>query len=90
MRRRYVISGQVQGVGFRQFAAERARVLKISGWVRNLSDGSVEAQAASDAEPLAEFENFLRNGPRFGRVDQILTSDSEDSGELPAVFEVRH
>ncbi|HMF93639.1 MAG TPA: acylphosphatase [Vicinamibacterales bacterium] len=69
--RRFLISGRVQGVGFRFFTQEAAEREGVHGWVRNLPDGRVEAQAEGDAEALERFERALRRGPRGARVDEV-------------------
>jgi len=61
--RRYLISGRVQGVGFRYFAQRAARELGISGSARNLDDGRVEVEAVGRKTQLDEFEARLRKGP---------------------------
>ena len=61
--RRYVISGRVQGVGFRYFAQRAARDLGVTGWARNLDDGRVEVHANGVLKVLNEFEARLRKGP---------------------------
>ncbi|HML18532.1 MAG TPA: acylphosphatase [Bryobacteraceae bacterium] len=66
--RRYLISGRVQGVGFRNFAQRAARETGVSGWARNLEDGRVEVHANGSALQLDEFESRLRSGPRFADV----------------------
>ena len=66
------VTGLVQGVGFRWFVRERARRLGLSGWVRNLSDGSVEVAAAGDAHQLELLRGELRRGPSGARVDGIV------------------
>ena len=58
-----VVSGRVQGVGFRWFVRVRASRLGIAGWVRNRPDGSVEVAARGDADALATFERHLWAGP---------------------------
>lgn len=68
MAHRYLISGRVQGVGYRAFAAHAARQVNVAGWVRNLADGRVEVQAAGTAGQLDSFEGWLRRGPRFAEV----------------------
>ena len=69
--RRFVISGRVQGVGFRWFAESAAAREGLHGWVRNLPDGRVEAQAEGDAEALDRFERALRHGPPAARVEAV-------------------
>ena len=61
--RRYLISGQVQGVGFRYFAERAARAAGVTGWVRNLDDGRVEVQANGTPAQLNALESRLRTGP---------------------------
>ena len=61
--RRYRISGQVQGVGFRYFAAREAREIGVTGWARNLADGDVEVHANGSPDQLSDFESRLRKGP---------------------------
>ena len=69
--RRYIISGRVQGVGFRWFTQTAAARENIHGWVRNLSDGRVEAAAEGDAEAIDRFEAALRHGPPGARVEHL-------------------
>jgi acylphosphatase len=69
--RRYMISGRVQGVGFRYFTQDAAARENIHGWVRNLSDGRVEIAAEGDADAVQRFEQALRHGPRGARVEQL-------------------
>lgn len=82
--RQYLISGRVQGVGFRYFAYDAAVRENVHGWVRNLSDGRVEVSAEGDAEALERFEHKLRHGPRGARVDDVETNertpDARDAG----------
>jgi acylphosphatase len=69
--RKYVVIGRVQGVGFRFFTENWANRLGLSGYVKNCSDGTVEAYAVGDAEALEEFKAHLEEGPRSARVDQV-------------------
>lgn len=85
--RRYCVSGQVQGVFFRASARERARELGLSGWVRNLPDGRVEALAAGSVEALAEFESWLTHGPQQARVSGVTSEVCNDVP--PPTFEIR-
>jgi acylphosphatase len=73
--RKYWISGQVQGVGYRYFTVRVARELELKGWVRNLSDGRVEAYAAGPAPALEDFEGRLRQGPPAGDVRGVEVED---------------
>jgi acylphosphatase len=73
----YVISGRVQGVGFRYFAERMAHQLGIRGFVKNLSSGSVEVYAIGDASSLEEFKRHLAEGPRGARVAAV--EESEDT-----------
>jgi acylphosphatase len=75
--RRFVISGRVQGVGFRYFTQECALREGVTGWVRNLPDGRVEAHVEGEAESVTRVERALRSGPRGARV-QSVTVDVED------------
>ena len=75
MRRSYRVVGRVQGVGFRQFTAARAKELGLMGWVRNLPDGSVEAEAQGREVTLADFEALLRRGPQLSRVDSLVVAE---------------
>jgi acylphosphatase len=69
--RRFVISGRVQGVGFRWFAEEVATREGVTGWVRNLADGTVEAWVEGESESVARVERALRSGPRGARVETV-------------------
>jgi acylphosphatase len=80
--RRYLITGRVQGVGFRYFAEEAAAREGVSGWVRNLPDGRVEAAADGDAEAVERFERAIRQGPRGARVDQVDVFDDLPGGSF--------
>jgi acylphosphatase len=68
---RYVVSGRVQGVGFRYFTEAAAAREGLHGWVRNLPDGRVEAAAEGDADAMERFERVLRHGPPGARVEQL-------------------
>lgn len=82
-----VITGRVQGVGYRAWTAEVARMHRLTGWVRNRRDGSVEAVFAGPAETVDAMLAECRSGPPSARVDDIqVTSTSEAAG--PG-FEVR-
>ena len=70
----YVVSGRVQGVGFRWFVEREAATLGITGWVRNRDDGRVEVMATGTLEQLSTLQARLREGPRAARVDEVAVS----------------
>jgi acylphosphatase len=78
--RRFVISGRVQGVGFRWFAHDAAAREGVTGWVRNLADGRVEALVEGEEEAVARMERALRSGPRGARVHDVFVDDQEPGG----------
>jgi len=73
--KKFVISGRVQGVGYRYFAERWAEQLGIAGYVKNLWDGNVEVYAIGDAVALEELKRQLAEGPRSARVAAIDESD---------------
>lgn len=75
--KQFFVSGRVQGVGFRYFTEDRARVEGLSGYVRNLPDGRVEIVAEGDREAVERFERAVRRGPPGARVDGCETIDAE-------------
>ena len=83
--KRLVISGRVQGVGFREWMVEQAKELGVSGWVRNRLDGSVEALVAGDVAAVEELLRLCRRGPRLAEVVSI----EEDMADPPEHFEFR-
>ena len=78
--RRFLVRGRVQGVGFRYFAQEAARRDGLSGWVRNLPGGEVEAFAEGDEEAVVRFERHLRSGPASARVDSVSVDTDVPTG----------
>lgn len=78
-----IIAGRVQGVGFRDWMVARARAMGLSGWVRNLPDGSVEALVAGDTPAVEEMLRQCRRGPAAAMVVSItedLTEPPEEMG----------
>jgi acylphosphatase len=71
------VSGRVQGVGFRWFVVEKARQLRLAGWVKNRSDGNVEIAAAGDAASLELLEAAVVAGPAGAQVRHV--------GKLPEI-----
>ena len=77
-----VVSGRVQGVFFRQSTADTARRLGLRGWVRNLPDGRVEAEAEGDRAALEALVEWCRRGPPAARVDALEAGWGEPRGGL--------
>ena len=73
--RHVFVSGDVQGVGFRWHARERAQALGLAGWVRNLPDGRVEVWVEGRAEAVEQMLVWLRRGPPSARVERVETSE---------------
>lgn len=71
------IHGHVQGVYYRAWAVETARSLKLSGWVRNRKDGSVEILAMGPEENISELVNACRKGPPAAQVTGVDVTDAE-------------
>tara|TARA_B100000929_G_scaffold52678_1_gene38611 strand:- start:185 stop:454 length:270 start_codon:yes stop_codon:yes gene_type:complete len=71
------IYGQVQGVGFRAWIKEEADKLKVFGWVRNASDGSVELFLQGDESSVNQLLALTWEGPNQAEVDDVLTQESE-------------
>jgi acylphosphatase len=87
MRLHVVVRGRVQGVGFRWFVRETARSLDVSGWVKNLPDGSVEVAADGPNGAITRLREELQRGPDGARVESLEDlSDSNDS--LPRPFAI--
>jgi acylphosphatase len=85
--RNVVVSGDVQGVFFRDSARREARRLGVSGWVRNRPDGRVEAHLEGPADAVAELVLWCRNGPRHASVEDLEVTEAEVEGS--AGFVVR-
>ena len=78
--RRYLVSGRVQGVGFRYFTQDVASREGLSGRVRNLSDGRVEVLAEGDEPSLARLEAALWRGPSHARVEDVEVEAAMPTG----------
>ena len=75
--RHFRVSGRVQGVGFRFAASAEAQRLGITGWVRNVGNGEVEAFACGGSDALQAFERWLWQGPPAARVTAVTPQDGE-------------
>jgi acylphosphatase len=80
--KRFLVRGRVQGVGFRWFVEREAHILKIAGWVRNNSNGTVEVVAQGTRDQLSGLRSRLQQGPRAARVDDVQESEAEPVKEL--------
>ncbi|MDQ4149312.1 MAG: acylphosphatase [Actinomycetota bacterium] len=87
VRARVLISGRVQGVFFRQQTATRARSRRVSGWVKNLRDGRVEAVFEGDKEAVESIVDWCRRGPPHAVVEKVEVEWGPPSRETD--FEIR-
>lgn len=82
--RLYLVSGTVQGVGYRYFAMRTAQQMGVRGTVKNLRDGRVEVAAAADAKTMAAFLTELGRGPAGAvviRIEEKALADAETFGD---------
>ena len=84
---RVVMAGRVQGVGFRAWAERQARALGLSGWVRNLADGTVEAVFHGPADKVDDMISRCRRGPERARVEVL--ERREETTPPPPGFQIR-
>jgi len=77
--RRFIVSGRVQGVGFRYFALDAARREGLHGYVANQDDGTVEVVGEGESESVDRFERALRRGPSRARVERVMVDEIEPS-----------
>lgn len=87
VRVRVVVHGRVQGVWFRDSCRERARAEQVAGWVRNRSDGAVEAEFEGPRAAVDRMVAWCREGPPRARVDRVDVTGIAPTGE--AGFRVR-
>lgn len=80
--RHYIVSGRVQGVGFRYFAQDVAAREGVSGFVRNRPDGSVEAHVEGEIEAVTRVERALAQGPPGARVDDLAVEPAVPTGRV--------
>ena len=89
MTRKYLITGRVQGVGFRYFVLRQAGSLGLAGWTRNLPNGAVEVVARGGEEGLSALEAALARGPSHARVENVEKSQISDDLADVNGFEIR-
>jgi acylphosphatase len=80
--RHYIVSGEVQGVGFRFFTQRVAARHQVVGYVRNLEDGRVEVHAEGSPEAIEGFKHDLAAGPVMSRVEQVEELSVEPTGQF--------
>jgi acylphosphatase len=81
VRVRVVVEGRVQGVFFRDTCRTQANRLGVTGWVRNGSDGNVEAEFEGDASAVAAMVTWCRAGPPRAEVNRVSTFDEQPGGD---------
>jgi acylphosphatase len=89
MAKHLIISGTVQGVGYRAAFETQARALELSGWVRNRHDGSVEALVEGEASALERIIAWAKRGPAMAQVTNVEVADASDAGLVSKGFAVR-
>ena len=83
-----IVHGEVHGIGFRSFTQRMAEELGLVGWVRNDSDGTVEAVAEGTREALEEFVSRLKKGPPASRVQSVEVNWAKPTEEFTD-FQIR-
>ncbi|KAB6789710.1 acylphosphatase [Bifidobacterium longum] len=89
VRKHIVVTGLVQGVGFRYFTVTQARRLGVQGWVRNCRDGSVELEAQGSSDAVQALVEQLAIGPRWSEVSHVHVHDMPIIDETARAFGVR-
>jgi acylphosphatase len=79
---RLVITGRVQGVGYRMWAERTAAALDLRGWVRNRRDGTVELLATGDDDAISRLIDACRQGPRAAAVTGVAVADAADDASV--------
>ncbi|CAM3455168.1 acylphosphatase [Occultella aeris] len=78
--RRFVVRGRVQGVGFRYRCVRAATTAGVTGWVRNRTDGSVEAHVEGSPDAVEQVLTWARTGPEHARVDSVEVGEVAPAG----------
>jgi acylphosphatase len=89
MTTKFLVSGMVQGVGFRWFVARHARSLGLSGYARNLPDGRVEVVVNGPEGALPDLEQLLLAGPANAKVDTVERSTEPGTSSIGSSFDIR-
>ncbi len=88
IRARVIVKGFVQGVSFRFYTQQAALQHHVTGWVRNLPDGSVEGCFEGDEREVRTLIDWCRRGPEWASVDEVLVEDEPYRGEFSG-FHIR-
>jgi acylphosphatase len=89
MDKRMMIEGLVQGVGYRYAFAERAAALGLAGWVRNRSNGAVEACVHGPADAVQAIIDWAHKGPSAAQVNHVEVADSPEAAPPGNTFDIR-
>ncbi len=84
-----IVTGTVQGVGYRWFVQKTGERLGLGGWVKNCPDGTVEAEVEGDQDAIDTFLTSLRHDHRHARVDQIITERLPAGTPKLSSFEIK-
>ena len=88
--RRWVVSGRVQGVGFRWFVLNRAQALGARGWVRNLEGGAVEVVALASSATIDQLDQLLAKGPPGAWVAEVTRAEVQQETVDGKSFVIKH
>ena len=84
----FVVSGRVQGVGFRYHTQNRAIQFGLTGWVRNRADGDVEGIVQGNSLEIKTMLDWLGTGPSYARVTELKSEEIEDETVLFEAFQI--
>ncbi|WP_053179588.1 acylphosphatase [Sunxiuqinia dokdonensis] len=87
--RHMLLSGRVQGVGFRYFVQQKARECQLTGWVKNLPNGKVEIEAEGEEQDINCFIDYLKIGNGYSRTNQLSQSQVQPSADF-SDFTIRY
>lgn len=89
LRETVIVRGRVQGVAFRHYTAKAAAENRVTGWVMNLPDGSVQACFEGEEEDVHAQVEWCRSGPALARVDELVVEKGTYTGEFSG-FSIRY
>jgi acylphosphatase len=82
IRAKVIVKGVVQGVSFRYFTFEKARINNVTGWVKNLANGDVQGCFEGEEKDVNALVDWCRTGPRLARVDEVIVETAEFADEF--------